>query len=111
MRMADEIADGRNTRANVNAVVAALDDMHARGVPVPPELAAAIPVVIARLMRADSPRIQASAVKLALAALRHNLERVVAADRIARADMPTEDNSAAQSPIKYIEGLGPDVFK
>jgi hypothetical protein len=111
MRMADEIVDGKHTRANVNAVVAALDDMGARGVPVPAELAAAIPVVVARLMRADSPRMQAAAVKLALAALRHNLERALAADRIARADQQPGENAAVQSPIKYIEGLGPDVFK
>jgi hypothetical protein len=111
MRMADDIVDGTHTRANVNAVVAALDDMHARGVPVPSELAAAIPVVIARLMRSDSPRIQAAAVKLALAALRHNLERASTADRMARADTQPDGNSATQCPVKYIEGFGVDPFK
>lgn len=111
MGMADNIADGRNTRSNVAMVVGMLDDFHARRIPIPPELAAAIPVVVARLMRSDSARIQAAGVKLALAALRHNLETVAVADRIARADAADPAAvSAGAAPIKFIEGLPPDVF-
>lgn len=84
--LATAIIDGRHTRANVRAVIASLDEHGVRGVPIPPQLASALPHVCAELMRSDSPRVKAAGAKLVLACLRHNLDVHVHADKTARLD-------------------------
>ena len=84
--MVSTIIDGTHTRANVRAVIASLEDHHVRGVPIPANLAAALPAVCAKLMTSDSPRVVAAGAKLALACLKHNLEVHVHADKVARLD-------------------------
>lgn len=81
-----KIVDGQHTRANVKAVIAALDDFGVRGVPVPKKMADAIPRVVTKLLENASPRIKAAGVKLALAAMKHNLEVHQHADKMARLD-------------------------
>lgn len=80
------IIDGTHTRANVKAVIASLEELNVRGVPVPEELARALPVVCAQLLKSDSPRIKSAGAKLVLAALKHNLELAAFADKSARLD-------------------------
>ena len=86
------IIDGQHTRANVRLVIEQLEEVGVRGVPIPDELARAIPMVIAQLMKSESPRIKAAGVKLTIAALKHNLELVAFADKSHRLDTnkPTE---------------------
>lgn len=100
---ADKILDPTHTRANVRAVIAQLDEFHARGVPIPPQLAEALPIVVARLMKSDTPRIQASGGKLLMAMLRHNLELAQVADKMARLDagLATE---RVETPVRFIKG-------
>jgi hypothetical protein len=84
--LASQIVDGRSTRSNVRAVIARLEENGVRGIPIPKELAAALPAVCARLLSSDSPRIKAAGAKLILAALKHNLDLTEFADRSARLD-------------------------
>jgi len=81
-----KVIDGTHTRANVRAVIAQLEEHGARGVPIPEDLAKALPDIAARLMASNSERIVAAGAKLVLAALKHNLELNVHADKIARLD-------------------------
>jgi len=101
--IADKVIDGTHTRANVRALIASIEEYGVRGVPVPSELAQAVAVIAARLMKSDSPRIQNSGAKLVMAALRHNLDLAVFADKAARLDsgQPTE---RIETPIKFIRG-------
>jgi hypothetical protein len=101
--VADKIVDGTHTRANVRAAIACLEDCHVRGVPVPQQLADALPIVAARLLKSDSQRIQSTAAKLVLAMLKHNLEIAQTADKMSRLDagMATE---RVETPIKFIRG-------
>lgn len=89
------IIDGQHTRSNVKLVIDQLEEVGVRGVPIPDELARAIPVVIAQLMKSDSPRIKAAGVKLTIAALKHNLELISFADKSNRLD-----NGQATQAIK-----------
>lgn len=86
------IIDGTHTRSNVKLVIEQLAELGVRGVPIPDELARAVPLVIAQLMKSDSPRIKATGVKLIVASLRHNLELAAFADKSNRldTDRPTE---------------------
>jgi len=81
-----KVIDGTHTRANVRAVIAQLEEHGARGVPIPEDLAKALPDIASRLMASNSERIVAAGAKLVLAALKHNLEINVHADKIARLD-------------------------
>ena len=92
MSDAPEIIDGTHTRANVRAVIKHLEELNVRGVPISDRLSSAIPAVIATLMTSKSDRMQAAGTKLALAALKHNLELASFADKAARLDAgtPTE---------------------
>ena len=102
---ADKILDPSHTRANVRAVIATLEDLHARGVPVPPQLAEALPIVVARLMKSDTPRIQAAGGKLLMAMLKHNLELVQVADKMARLDSG-QATDRVEMPIKVVQLKG-----
>jgi hypothetical protein len=73
-------------RLSIDNVIRTMEDHHARAVPIPKELADAIPLVVAGLMRNDSPRIRAAAVKLTNAALAHNLRVYEVADKSSRLD-------------------------
>ena len=73
-------------RSAIHAVIRKLDECHARSIPVPKELADAIPLVVAGLMRNDSPRIRAAAAKLCVAAMQHNLRVFEVADKTDRLD-------------------------
>lgn len=73
-------------RSAIHAVIRKLDECHARSIPVPKELADAIPLVVAGLMRNDSPRIRAAAAKLCVAAMQHNLRVFEVADKTNRLD-------------------------
>lgn len=90
--LVESIVDGQHTRSNVKHVIAQLEEVGVRGVPIPEELSRAVPLVIAQLMKSDSPRIKAAAVKLTIAALKHNLELAEFADKSDRLDsgQPTE---------------------
>lgn len=101
--IANKILDPTHTRANVKAVIAQLEECHARGVPVPSQLAEALPHVVARLMKSDTPRIQAAGGKLLMAMLRHNLELAQVADKMARLDagLATE---RVDTPVRFIVG-------
>ncbi len=88
-KSAEELAEAiiRPTpRLSIDTVIRTMEDHHARSVPIPKELADAIPLVVAGLMRNDSPRIRAAAVKLASAALSHNLRMYEVADKSSRLD-------------------------
>jgi len=74
----------QHIKSNVNAVIATLDDHGARGVPVTAELAAAIQVICATLMKDQNPRIKSKGAELALAAMKYNLERMAQADKAGR---------------------------
>ncbi len=91
-RLVETILTPQQKRANVRAVIHQLDDLGARGVPIPKELADAIPIVVAQLMRSQSERIKAAGAKLAIAALKHNLNLATSADKMSRLDeeMPTD---------------------
>lgn len=104
-----EIVDGTHTRSNVARVIKVLDEHGAKGIPLPSALTDALPHVVAKLLRSDSPRIQNSGVKLALAIARHNLELVALADRMSRLDesKPTE---LVEMPIKLI-GVDPKALE
>ncbi len=104
-----EIVDGTHTRSNVNRVIKLLEAHGARGIPLPQALTDALPHVVAKLLRSDSPRIQNSGAKLMLAIARHNLELVELADKMARLDeaKPTELTSM---PIKLI-GVDPRALE
>lgn len=93
--LADEICTihpGSGTQTIVKNIIRTMDDAHARQIPLDPKLVEAVPIVVARLMQHDSPRYQAAGAKLAVAALKHNLERFALADKLARLeeDKPTE---------------------
>jgi hypothetical protein len=107
--MVDYIVDGRNTRSNVALVCQRLNELGAKGVPVPQQLLDALPHIVARLMKSDSLRVQASGVKLLMAMVKHNLELVAVADKMNRldTDQPTE---RIDCPVKLIEGIDPKVF-
>lgn len=89
-----QIIDGTHTRANVNAVIGHLEECGARRVPIDPRLAQAISGVAAQLMdpKKSTPRMQAAGAKLVMAALKHNLEIALYADKSDRLDSgkPTE---------------------
>lgn len=107
--LVDQIVDGTHTRANVAIVCQRLHELGAKGVPVPQQLLEALPHVVAKLLKSDSPRIQNAGAKLALAMVRHNLDLVQVADRIARADAQPE-GAAQQLPVKFIRGVDPEAL-
>lgn len=94
--LAEKLMEHRqHIKSNVQAVVATLEDHHARGIPISPELAAAVPIVCAQLMKSDNPRHKASGAKLVVAALKHNLEISIHADKVSRLNsgLPTENQA------------------
>lgn len=100
--LADSVLAPPLVRTNVAAIIATMEDHNARGVPITGDLAAAVPIICARLMKQDSPRMQATGAKLVLAALKHNLELVQQAgkeSRLTNGD-PTENHS-----VKFIRGV------
>jgi len=107
--LVDSIVDGKHTRANVALVCNQLHELGAKGLPVPQQLLDALPHVVAKLMKSDSPRIQNAGAKLLLAMLRHNLDVVSVADRMSRADEQPE-GSAQQLPVKFIRGVEPEAL-
>ena len=58
---------------DVRAVIAQLEEHGARGVPIPENLAKALPAICAKLMSSQSERIVAAGAKLVLAALKHQV--------------------------------------
>lgn len=70
--------------SNTNAVIATLEDHGARQIPITPELANAVPHLIAALARDSSMRVKAKAAQLIIAAAKYNLERLVHADKAGR---------------------------
>jgi hypothetical protein len=107
--LVDSIVDGKHTRANVALVCSQLHELGAKGLPVPQQLLEALPHVVAKLMKSDSPRIQNAGAKLLLAMLRHNLDVVQVADRMTRADAAPEA-TAQQLPVKFIRGVDPEAL-
>jgi len=107
--MVDSIVDGKHTRANEALVCSQLHELGAKGLPVPQQLLEALPHVVAKLMKSDSPRIQNAGAKLLLAMLRHNLDVVQVADRMTRADA-TPEGTAQQLPVKFIRGVDPEAL-
>jgi hypothetical protein len=104
--LADKIVDGRNTRANVRIIMRQLEEAGVRGAPVPATLAAALPIVAARLLESESDRIQAAGAKLVLEMLKHNLALAEFADKCARLDAGTA-TQVLDVPVKIIEGVDP----
>lgn len=96
--LAEKILDPSHRRANVRAMIAKLEECHIRGIPVSEQLAAAVPVVCAQLLRSESPRVKAAGAKLVVAALKHNLELAAFADKTARLDagMATDNHAVVK---------------
>lgn len=107
--LADKIVDGKNTRANVRILITQLGELSARGVPVSKELAEGLSSVCDRLLASNNPRIQATACKLILAMLKHNLELVALADKMTRLDNG-QATERIDCPVKLIEGIDPKAF-
>lgn len=81
-----EICQPTHERRNVQRVIEELEGYSIRGVPVPAELAEALPDACAKLLKDATPRVRAAGVKLALACLKHNLELHMHADKLQRLD-------------------------
>ena len=105
----NKVIDGTHTRSNVRAIIASLEDYSVRGVPVPSELAQAVSIIAAKLMKSDSPRIQNAGAKLVMAALKHNLEVAVFADKTARLDTG-QATERVDIPVKFIKGIDGDAL-
>ena len=108
--LVDRLIDGRNTRSTVNAIIKTLEDHNARLIPIPANLAASLPLIVAKLLQSDSPRIKASAIKLAISMLRHNMEVVATADKMSRLDN-NQATERVECPVKLIEGISPKWFE
>jgi hypothetical protein len=67
--------DPNSRRTCVKVIIDQLDEAGAKGVPVSDELAGAIPVIASKMITSGKPRLAHYGAKLALAALRYNLER------------------------------------
>jgi len=70
---------------------------------VPEELARAVSIVAAQLVKSDSPRIKNAGAKLIVAALKHNMDLALAADKMARLDNG-EATERVEMPVKFIRG-------
>lgn len=106
VKLAGDIVDGKNTRANVRIIMRQLEECGVRGAPVPATLAAALPIVAARLLESDSDRIQSAGAKLILEMLKHNLAVAEFADKCARLDAGSA-TEVVNIPVKIIEGVDP----
>lgn len=93
-------------RLAADALVRMLDDHSVRSVPVPKELAEAIPLVVAGLMRNESPRVRAVGVKLATAALAHNLRVVEFVDKANRLDTGKATENVAVTRTVSLDDFG-----
>lgn len=93
---ADILDQPQYLRANVNSIIATMEDHHARAIPISADLARAVPIIAARLMQHDSARLQATGAKLVVAGLKHNLALFEFADKAGRLDsgLATERSDA-----------------
>jgi len=98
-----QIIDGTHTRSNVRALIARLEECSVRSIPVPEDLARAVAIVAAQLVKSDSPRIKNAGAKLIVAALKHNMDLALAADKMARLDNG-EATERVEMPVKFIRG-------
>lgn len=104
---AEKILNPTHVRQSVRDVIAQLETFHARGIPIPAELAAAVPIVCARLMRHETPRVAAMGAKLVVAALKHNLELSQHADKTARLDNGDDTERSTQVVVNIVRHEGP----
>lgn len=89
---ADILDQPQYLRANVNSIIATMEDHHARAIPISADLARAVPIIAGRLMQHDSARLQATGAKLVVAGLKHNLALYEFADKAVRLDNGSPTN-------------------
>ncbi len=87
-----DLLGSSHVRSNAARMVAWLDQMGARQIPIDPATVAQINRIATDLGNAKSPRVRNMGAKLAQAALRYNLELALSADKLGRLDSgaPTE---------------------
>lgn len=103
---ADILDQPQYLRANVNSIIATMEDHHARAIPISPELARAVPIIAGRLMQHDSPRLQATGAKLVVAGLKHNLALFEFADKASRLDNGQATENVSHRHAVLIKGIG-----
>lgn len=102
--LADSLLERRQEiKSNVQAVIATLEDHCARGVPISPELALAVPSICATLVKSTNHRHKSVGARLILSAMKYNLDRVQYADKAGRLDSGTPTENVQQ--ITESDGL------
>lgn len=103
--LAERILQPPMVRTNVNAIIATMEDHHARGVPISTELARAVPIIAGQLMQHKAARFRAIGAKLVLWALKHNLDVYQFADKAARLDAGQSTENVDHRHAVIIKGI------